>query len=78
MNMAEDIRFACTNRARAVFAHDTQFNERFRLVIPCDGKFPLDLLDIERFHNEIWSLRNLEGACHGQEDGSGDDSIPSE
>ena len=52
-NLTEHIRFAAASRARTRAAQQFNFQKRFGAVIPGNGQFVSDLLDIIRFKSHF-------------------------
>ena len=61
-NLAEHVRFAAASRAWARAPPQFKFQKRFRAVIPSNGQFVSDLLDIAGFKSHHRQLTNCQCA----------------
>jgi hypothetical protein len=66
-NLTEHIRLAAARRARARAAQQFKFQKRFGAVIPGNGQFVSDLLDVPRIKSHwVYLSHQLTPMKHGQ------------
>jgi len=60
VNVAQDIGFALAPGARATTTQRLQWHKALRAIVPFDGQFLANLLNIDRSHTEILTDSNAE------------------